>query len=148
MKTYYHVSRDYKTVIEKFVPCVPSSFLVSGGEDRSVKRVCVSEDFLNCMNAINYYADKDVYDEYTGKYKPLRVYQFELDENEVIPPEEVYKHSVHDALINKECWILKEVVPVTSFIIQPTYLTTGKLSPIHITYMDFDRVDEDLNVIG
>ncbi|WPS85635.1 hypothetical protein SMD22_00820 (plasmid) [Brevibacillus halotolerans] len=147
MKTYYHVSRDIHNKIEVFVPRIPDSFLVTGNENRKIKRVCVSEHIIECMNAINYYADKDVYDPITETYKPLHVYEFQLDEVEVVPPEEVYKHGVHDAIINKEFWVLKEVSPAKSFIIEPTYLATGDISPIHIAYMDFDVVNEDLNVV-
>ncbi|MFF2532380.1 hypothetical protein ACFVS2_26060 [Brevibacillus sp. NPDC058079] len=147
MKTYYHVSREIHKEIQIFVPKIPNSFLVTGNENRCIKRVCVSEHIIECMNAINYYADKDMYDPLSETYKPLRVYKFELDEREVVPPEEVYQQGVHDAIINKECWVLNEVRPTKTFIIQPTYLATGNISPIHIAYMDFEIVDEDLNVV-
>lgn len=146
MKTYYHVSRDIKNEIKEFHPKVPSSFLVGGNENRNIQRVCLAEDFQDCMNAINYLLDRDVYDEETG-YKPIRVYRFELDENEVLHPEEVSCH-VYDALVNKECWSLKPIVPVESFILKPTYIATSNVSPVHIGYMDFDRVDENMDVIG
>lgn len=146
MKTYYHVSRDIKNIVKTFHPRIPSSFLVGGNENRDIKRVCLAEDFIDCMNAINYLLDSDVYNEQQG-YKLLRVYKFELDEQYIVPSEEVHRY-VYDALINKECWSLREISPSDSFIIQPTYISTGNISPVHISYMDFDRVDEYMNVIG
>ncbi len=100
----------------------------------------LAEDFLGCMNAINYILDGDVYNEETNLYKPLRVYRFILREDEVIHSEELYhQYGVHDAIINKECWSLKEISPVQSFIIVPTYIARASWSPVHIEYMDFEK---------
>jgi hypothetical protein len=139
MKIYYHVSRDIDIEIKVFVPKIPLAKLPA--ENRNIKRVCISEHIMDCMNAINYIRDYDVYNKLEGKYKPLRVYKFELDEKEVMQPANVIQY-VHDALKNNECWSLNEIIPVNSFIIEPTYIATEEMSPIHIAYLDFDLINE------
>ncbi|WCK57419.1 hypothetical protein PP175_25465 (plasmid) [Aneurinibacillus sp. Ricciae_BoGa-3] len=138
MKTYYHVSRDIENIIDTFEPKVPESYLIHGHGNSDIKRVCISEDIMDCMNAISYIRDRDVYNEKISLYKPLRVYRFELDEEEIVQPEEVYNYGVYDALNNKECWSLKEIKPVESYIITPTYIATERLNPNRIALLEFE----------
>lgn len=135
-KKFYHMSRELDKDIEVFIPRIPSSMAIH--EERQTARVCISEHFENCLSSISYVMDG--LDD-NGEYRPLKVYEFELEENELVHPEEVFKH-VPDAIIHREFWSLKEIKPVRSFVIKPTYIATSDRSPITVAMLDFDYADE------
>lgn len=72
-----------------------------------------------------------------GEYKPVKVYEFELEEDELVHPEDVFEY-VPDAIVHGEFWRLKEIKPVRSFLIKPTYIATSEYSPITVAMLDFD----------
>lgn len=134
-KKYYHMSRELDKDIDVFTPRIPSSMAIH--EERQTTRVCISEHFENCLSSISYVMDG--LDE-NGEYKPIKVYEFELEEDELVHPEKVYKY-VPDAIVHGEFWSLKEIRPIRSFIIKPTYISTSNISPITVAMLDFDIVD-------
>lgn len=134
-KTYYHVSRDVNNIIEKFTPrTIGASGLP--GEDRTIPRVCLCLDMHSCLNGVYYTHDNDCHRSNRG-YKRVRFYEFELEETDVLPPEQVQKY-VADALKTRECWSLKEIKPTKSYIIKPTWLAQEDKYPFYIVDWNFD----------
>lgn len=140
----YHVSRNLEH-IDKFVPRIPKSSLPMT-ENRDIKRICLSEHIELCLGAISYNMDYDLYDEYEG-YKKLRVYEFEIDEADIIKPEEVSKY-VLDATTTREYWYTKgDLIPDKSYLIQPTFFVNGRTYINMIEMLEYELLDEDGNII-
>lgn len=103
---YYHISNG-EEIINKFIPRVPEDRNIY--EDDKIKRICVSTSLDGCLSAvpwqydIEYYADEEL---------PITVYEFEIDEKDIINSEYLYNNNlVADANITKECWVTKEIEP-------------------------------------
>lgn len=137
---YYHVSWDYKNLINVFVPKVPKSTLPI--EDATIPRVSLCKNIYECLNGIGYlanYSCMDYFKKLDTDYMPIRVYEFDLDDKDILNSKEIVKY-VPDALRTKEIWSIKEIKPIKSYIILPTYFYQEDKFPYDI--VDFEFEDE------
>ena len=135
----YHISRELNKDIKEFIPKVRDSSL-GFGEDREIARICLSDELEKCLGAISYILDKDVYDGETDRFKVVKVYEFDIDDNDVIPPEKTHKY-VPDALLTHEYWYVKgNLKPSRTFFIRPTYYIRGKYVNM-LDYLEYELTD-------
>lgn len=123
----YHVSLDIFNNIEKFSPKIPDK--IAKNENNTIPRVCISDSIVNCLNGLLYYENyfrKISMDSETNYFlleegceRILKVYEFEIDEKELVFPNYIFKNNlVSDALENNEYWSLKELEPIHSYCIK------------------------------
>lgn len=114
----YHISENTETVIKKFIPRIPSC--TAGGEDRSIKRICVSSSIECAMMGYPYSMDiiRDIYSR-EGMSRRVRVYTFNIEDIKeddlVLTSKLIEDNLVPDAHISKEIWILNEIEPTHCF---------------------------------
>lgn len=132
----YHISKDFKNNIDKFIPRIPRDR--AKGENNTINRICVSPTINGCLNgepSISYnmfdYPTMEFFcphqameqlstlldhEEKTGYL--YKVYEFDVDDSKIIKPEFLFENKlVPDALFSKEHWIIKEEVPNKFFYI-------------------------------
>lgn len=139
-KVYYHVSFHIDKIIKTFQPKVPTSSLPT--EDIKIPRVCICENIHECLNGMAYasnYMYMESYNSGLTDYAMVRVYEFEIDENEIVKSEDIVKY-VPDAIRTKELWSLKEITPIRNYLILPTFLYQKDTYPYDI--FEFEYEDE------
>lgn len=142
MAKYFHISRDIDKDIKIFVPRSVSQFSGSIlGEDTSTKRVSICENIHECLNGLSYSHDEEAYDKVSGRFRLLKVYEFELDPGDVVPYTDL-TGKVPDALQTKECWSIKEIEPVNSYIIELTYFHVEDKYPYLIRDVEYEILNE------
>lgn len=140
-KTYYHISDQITKDIEKFIPRIPQTVLPN--EDHIINRVCVCKNIIDCFNCVCYIDNylKDAILNHSD-YKKMRVYEFIIDDNEVLSPENISNY-VPDAIHNKEFWVTHSLKPTNSYVITPSYFQVQN-TPVGIkfSYLEFDIVSD------
>lgn len=108
-----HVSRNPK--IKRFNTRVPKYRVAN--ENAVIRRICGSDKVENCIASFPYRSDLVVSTRVTGKSSYLCVYEFDVEEKDILSPEEVFKAGVPDAIAHSEYWILKNITPSSRKII-------------------------------
>lgn len=101
----YHLSTDLNEPrVKTFVPRIPD---VNNGEDRTIPRVCLSDNLIGCIQAIVGYSSL-VSDR--GIFRLYEIETSKLQETRIVHPETVFsKYGVVDALENREYWYLDSI---------------------------------------
>jgi len=117
MRTFYHLSL---VPVDEFIPGVPTYRRPE--EDGTMKRICLSDSIENCLSAVSWFgsssAPEDIMTEVGSKI--IFVYEFEIEENLLKTPEEVYIiGNVCDAILNQEYWYIGEenLIPKNAYSI-------------------------------
>ena len=127
---FYHVSIDVFEDIKLFTPRIPSSTMPR--EDVDINRICVSTSIEDCLNGIQYFSilreslflsSEDNYSFIDNTNRVVKVYEFEYYKNNIKTPEDI-NHLVPDSIQTNEYWILEDLEPIDSYIINITEIKT------------------------
>lgn len=135
MKLFY-IDDNVNKVINKFELRVPQSRMT--GEDSKTLRVCASKSLSGCLSAVPWQEDI----EYMDDNCILRVYEFEVSDEDVINSEYLYENAlVDDAMITEEYWIMKSVVPAKIYDILIEECWYDPVGVIPYNYVDTEEFD-------
>lgn len=148
---FYHVSIDVFEDIKLFTPRIPSSTMPR--EDVNINRICVSTSIEDCLNGIQYFSilreslflsSEDNYSFIDNTNRVVKVYEFEYSKNNIKTPEDI-NHLVPDSIQTNEYWILENLEPIDSHIINITDIKTefdckSNYEPYKITNIKYDIV--------
>lgn len=148
---FYHVSIDVFEDIKLFTPRIPSSTMPR--EDVNINRICVSTSIEDCLNGIQYFSilreslflsSEDNYSFIDNTNRVVKVYEFEYSKNNIKTPEDI-NHLVPDSIQTNEYWILENLEPIDSYIINITDIKTefdckSNYEPYKITNIKYDIV--------
>ena len=148
---FYHASIDVFEDIKLFTPRIPSSTMPR--EDVNINRIWVSTSIEDCLNGIQYFSilreslflsSEDNYSFIDNTNRVVKVYEFEYSKNNIKTPEDI-NHLVPDSIQTNEYWILENLEPIDSYIINITDIKTefdckSNYEPYKITNIKYDIV--------
>lgn len=147
---FYHVSVDIFNNIEVFKPRIPSSAMKL--EDKSIKRICVSDSIENCLNGIQYAtllkntlfdSIDDCYEYMDDCNRLVKVYEFEYNGGLIKFPYEINK-LVPDSIETQEHWILENIVPRNNYIINITNMNLKPKISSNFDSYEIEKIDYDV----
>lgn len=118
--SYYSYLEDYslkehRSLFEMFDIEPPEDFITDVVDDEVDKKNIIRND---------------------SGYPLFKLYEFLIDDNDIMDTDKL-KELVPDAEKTGECWATRDIVPLKSSVISPTYVEFhGK----DVLYMDFDRI--------
>lgn len=127
---FYHVSIDVFKNINLFTPRIPHSTM--SVEDTTISRICVSTSIEDCLNGIQYFSilreslflsPEDNYSFIENINRIVKVYEFEYCKDNLKIPNEI-SDLVPDSIQTNEYWILEDLKPINSYIINITDIKT------------------------
>ena len=130
-KKLYHISLKR---VDKFVKGIPASRRLE--EDTITPRICLSDELRLCLSAVEWGTagkDGELDDLISFRDDEIRliwVYEFEVDNNDLISPQQLYKsNKVIDAEATHEYWYIGEepLIPVREYLIRVTDYTEDSL---------------------
>lgn len=148
---FYHVSIDVFKDINLFTPRIPHSTM--SVEDTTISRICVSTSIEDCLNGIQYFSilreslflsPEDNYSFIENINRIVKVYEFEYCKDNLKIPNEI-SDLVPDSTQTNEYWILEDLKPTNSYIINITDIKTkfdckSNYEPYKITNIKYDIV--------
>lgn len=161
LKTFYHVSDDFKFEISTFKPRIPERPMKA--ENLELTRVCISDSLENCVMAhptLRFYLGDRDGDTYwftqvskTSLSKNVRglvtaLYTFELEENELIDPSFLKsKEWVPDALETGEYWSFNNIKPVNrQILVIHSFSSNDEVNSFK--YSIFDSIEELMPLVS